>query len=112
VLKPGEMAGQIEEGLSGTTKVKRAGKFILHWWKCGSVPVCQCASVPVCQCASVPVWRRPEIRRECGESGVTEGERVFVKDRKDRENFTAVDRCQVLQAGRPLRKEFESTNGR
>jgi hypothetical protein len=61
---------------------------------------------------SAPVRSLPEIRRECAESGVVEGERAFVEDRKDRESFTAVDGWEILQAGRPLRKEFESTNER
>jgi hypothetical protein len=35
---------------------------------------------------------------------------AFVEDKKERENFTAADGCDVLQAGRPLRLELESTN--
>jgi hypothetical protein len=56
------------------------------------------------------VRNRPEIRRKCAENGAVEGERAFVEDRKERESFTAVDGCDVLQAGRPLRLELESTN--
>jgi hypothetical protein len=41
-----------------------------------------------------------------------EGEKAFVEDRKERESFTAVDGCNVLQAGRPLRLELESPNER
>jgi hypothetical protein len=54
----------------------------------------------------------PEIRREGAENVVVEGERGFVEDRKDRESFTTVDGWEILQAGRPLRKEFECTNER
>jgi hypothetical protein len=41
-----------------------------------------------------------------------EGERTFVEDRKERESFTAMDECDVLQAGRPMRLELEYTTER
>jgi hypothetical protein len=55
---------------------------------------------------------RAEIKQQWAENGFVESERAFVEDRKERESFTAVDGCDVLQAGRPLRLELESTNER
>jgi hypothetical protein len=87
------MAGQIEEGSAGNHKSEEGGQ--IHF-----------ALVEVRQCGIVR-----DQAKKCGKR-CWEGERAFAEDRKERESFTAVDGCDVLQAGRPPRLELESTNER
>jgi hypothetical protein len=52
------------------------------------------------------------MRRKCTEDDVVEDEKAFVEDRKKMKSFTAMDGCDVLPTGRPLRLELEFTNER